>query len=343
MSTQIPIAPPECPSCGADLPLGDLACQRCHALVHAGALTVLANQAKALEAKQRFAEARETWNRSLAMLPHDSKQAEWVRDHMRALEQAASAAAEAKAQPQHAWARRLGPLAPIAIVLAKSKGLLLAVFKLKFLFSFFSFLVIYIGLWGWRYGGGFVLCILIHELGHYIDIRRRGLPAEMPVFIPGIAAYVKWDAIGVTLRQRAQVSLAGPLAGWISAAGCFVLYTYTQDPLWAALARTAGVLNLLNLTPAPFLDGGSAIKALGIVERTALLAVTLALWLFTRENMFFVVSAGVAWRLFTKDKPAREDWSSWLYFAAVLVALGVVLHAVPSPIFEAMRGNGTIR
>jgi len=55
------------------------------------------------------------------------------------------------------------------------------------------------------------------------------------------------------------------------------------------------------------------------------------------------VSAGVAWRLFTKDKPAREDWSSWLYFAAVLVALGVVLHAVPSSIFEAMRGNGTIR
>jgi len=73
------------------------------------------------------------------------------------------------AKPDHAWARRLGPLAPIAILLAKSKGLLLAIFKLKFLLSFFSFIALYAAIWGWRYGAGIAVCILIHER-HYIDL-----------------------------------------------------------------------------------------------------------------------------------------------------------------------------
>jgi Zn-dependent protease/uncharacterized Zn finger protein (UPF0148 family) len=338
VSTITPSLVQQCPNCSQDLQPGTVACPVCHTLVHAVELDALAREARALEAAKKIVEAREIWNRSLAMLPPDSKQAEWVRGRMGFLEKAQAAAAENERPSNHAWARRLGPLGPIAIVLAKSKGALLAIFKLKFLFSFFSFVAFYVTFFGWRYGLGIAVSVLIHEMGHYVDIKRRGLPAEMPVFIPGIAAYVRWDAMGVTLRQRAQVSLAGPLAGWIAAACCFVFYSQTHDPLWAALARTGAVLNLLNLIPVPFLDGGQAVNALGQVERAALLTVALALWLFTGEGIFFLVSAGVAWRLFTKDKPAQDDWSSWAYYAAVLIALGVVLHASP-----AMLGNGAMR
>ena len=85
------------------------------------------------------------------------------------------------------WARKLGPLGPIAVLLAKGKGLLLAIFKLKFLLSLFAFVAVYWALFGWKFGVGFAVAVLIHEMGHFVDIKRRGLPAEMPVFLPGWA------------------------------------------------------------------------------------------------------------------------------------------------------------
>jgi Zn-dependent protease len=309
------------------LNLGALACPDCHALVHAGELSALASQARALEDKHEFTQACELWHRSLALLPPDSKQADWVRDRLRATEAQANAAPDAK--PDHAWARRVGPLAPIAILLAKSKGLLLAIFKLKFLFSFFSFIGVYVLMFGWWYGAGFAASILIHEMGHFIDIKRRGLPAEMPVFLPGFGAFVRWNALGVTRRQIAEISLAGPLAGWVAAIGCYWIFLQTHDPLWVALARTGAWLNVLNLIPVWTLDGSQAMRALGMVERLGVLAVALALWSYTGEWVFLLVILGVCWRLFTKDKPEHEDWRTWLYFVALLAALGLTLHALP--------------
>ena len=328
MSTLGPQLTRNCPSCGNELPLGALACPRCHALVHGRELDSLAGEARALELKANYGAAREAWNRSLTMLPPDSKQAEWIRGRLSALE----AAAAAPPKPQSSWARKLGPLGPLALLLAKGKGLLAAVFKLKFLLSLFSFVALYWALFGWRFGVGFAASILLHELGHYIDIKRRGWPAEMPVFLPGLGAYVRWQAMGVTLEQRAQVSLAGPLAGWITAAACVLLYYRTNNPLWAALARTGAVLNILNLIPVWSLDGGQAALALARPERLMLLVAALAIWLYSGEGIFIFVAAGTVWRLFTKDVPAKSSWSSLAYFTAVLAALAAVLRAVPAAI-----------
>jgi Zn-dependent protease len=313
------------------LPLGSLACPECHVLLHGAELDALSKEAKGLEAKGELSQAREVWNRALALLPHDSKQAEWVSEKLQSLK---NAVPDPNAKPDHAWARKLGPLGPIAVVLAKSKGLLLAIFKFKFFFSFLTYLWLYGVLFGWRFGVGFAVSILIHEMGHFVDIKRRGLPAEMPVFLPGLGAYVQWTALGVTRRQVAQISLAGPLAGWIAAAGCLVIYTHTHDQLWIALARTGAVINVLNLIPVWILDGGKAMNALGLVGRTGLLAVGLALWLYSGEMIFFLVCAGIVWRLFTKDKPAEEDWGVWFYYVAVMVALAAVLHGAPAAIAD---------
>ncbi len=331
-----------CPRCGQQLALGALACPACQNLIYSEDLETLSREARELETNGQLSQAREVWNRTLAMLPADSNQAQWVRDKMRALE---AAPAPAAAAPQKSgWARKFGPFAPILLFLAKSKGIFLALFKLKFLFSFFAFVALYVALWGWRFGVGFAVCILIHELGHYIDIKRRGLTAELPVFLPGLGAYVKWQmggksgqAQGVTLRQQAQISLAGPLAGWLAAAACFLIYTYTGELFWAALARTGAVLNALNLTPVWILDGGKAANALGMVERSALLAGTIAIGYFSGEMIFFLVGAGVAFRLFTKDKPQQEDWPILVYYVALLATLGVLLHATPETMFQRLR------
>lgn len=318
----------QCPDCGQELMLGALACPACHCLVHGEELSRLSGQASQLETQGRLPEAREVWNQSLALLPPESKQADWVREKLRQLELAyAQPAEEKKTSP--AWVRKLGPLAPILIVLAKSKGLLLAIFKLKFLFSFFSFVWIYAMFWGWWFGLGFAVSILIHEMGHYIDIKRRGLPAEAPVFLPGLGAYVQWNALGVTKRQIAEISLAGPLAGWIAAVGCLWMYAHTGNMLWAALARTGAVINLLNLIPVWELDGGKAAESLGKVERAVILAAALLMWSYTSAGIYFLVAAGAVYRLFTKDVPKRDDWRSCAYYVALLVALGLVLHFSP--------------
>jgi Zn-dependent protease len=316
-----------CHNCGASLPLGALVCDQCHSLVHSEDLVRISTAAKALEEQNNLAGAREEWLKALPLLPPNCTQAEWIRAQVQKLELAARTVPPAP--DKNAWARKLGPLAPIAILLAKSKTLLLAIFKLKFLFSLFAFMGVYWALFGAAFGIGFAVLILVHEMGHYIDIRRRGLPADMPVFLPGLGAYVRWQALGVTRQTRAAVSLAGPLAGFLGAAVCAILWYRTGHGLWAALARTSAGLNVLNLIPVWVLDGGQAAAALSKAERFVLLAVCLLLWLLVGEGVFFLVAAGVVYRLFTKDLPPQPSPAIAAYFATVLVALAAVIHLMP--------------
>ena len=334
MSTFTPELVRNCRRCGRDLNLGALVCEHCQALVHSEQLDQLADSAKVLEAKGQFRQAREEWLMGLRFLPPNSRQADWIVQHARVLEQRAGAAVlPAQSEPKpadHPWAKRLGPLAPVAILLAKGKFLISALFKLKFLFSFVAFFGVYWALWGPRFGIGFAVMILIHEMGHYIDVKRRGLPADMPVFLPGFGAYVRWEAMGVSLETRAAVALAGPLAGFLAAFAAAVVWWRTGDPLWAALARSGAVLNLLNLIPVWALDGGHAAQALSKSERIALLIACLALWLLLGEGMFVLVALGAGYQVFfAGDLPAHPSRKTTIYFIAVLAALGVLMRALP--------------
>jgi Zn-dependent protease len=184
------------------------------------------------------------------------------------------------------WAQKLGPVGPLALLLAKGKFLLSTVFKLKFLLSFVAFFGFYWAAFGMKFGLGFAVLILIHELGHYIDFKRRGLPADNPVFLPGFGAYVRSEVLGVPIETRADISLAGPFAGFLASVACALIWYQTQDSIWAALAYSGAWLNLLNLIPVWVLDGGHAVLALGKTERFILLMACLGLWLTLNEKLF---------------------------------------------------------
>ena len=304
-------------------------CDQCHALVHSEKLDQLAAEAKQLEATGNLRQAREHWLMGLPLLPPNSRQADWIQQHARSLDAAAN-----QLQPpppsDNKWTRKLGPVGPIAVLLAKSKVLLTAIFKLKFLLSFVAFIGIYWAAFGMMFGIGFAVLILIHEMGHFIDIKRRGLPAEMPVFLPGLGAYVRWQALGVPLETRAAISLAGPLAGLLAALTCALLWWQTGNPLWAALARAGAVLNLLNLIPVWVLDGGQAALALSKTERIVLLTACLALWLVLGENMFFLVALRFGYQVFFAGHlPSGPSRATTIYFLAVLTALGVMIRMMP--------------
>jgi Zn-dependent protease len=302
-------------------------CRQCHALVHAQELEQISAAAKILEDQGQLLLAKDQWLKGLPLLPAESTQTAWIQEHARELELAASALPKPPAQKKRLG--RFAPLAPIAAALAKGKALL-ALFNLKFILSLGAFFGVYWSLYGMKFGLGFTVQILAHELGHYIDIKRRGLPADMPVFLPGMGAFVRWQALGVPVETRAAVSLAGPLAGWIAATACTLMWVYTGSGLWAALARAGAWLNLLNLIPVWGLDGGHAFLALTKKHRVAILTVCIVVLVLLGESVFLLIALGATWRLFTKDFPSEPSTITVSYFAAVVCALAVLMWMLPA-------------
>jgi hypothetical protein len=259
---QLTLNPPvitDCRDCRAELAPGTLACPNCNALLYSYHLLQISKSARNLEETgqpAQLAEARELCLSALPWLPRASRQSEWIQQHVLTLDAKLNAAEPPPAPSK--WAKRLGPLAPIAVILAKFKGALLFLLKLKFLLSFAAFLGVYWAIYGLWFGAGFAISILIHEFGHVIAVKRRGLRADLPVFLPGLGAYVRWQGLNVSLAARAGIALAGPFAGLITAAVCLVLYTQTHRPVFAALAHTGAWLNLLSQIQVWILDGGEA-------------------------------------------------------------------------------------
>ena len=314
----------KCPRCAREIPAGALECPQCRTLVHGDQMEQLAAHARALEAHGDFQEAREKWLACLPLLPAHSLQAEWIHKHVAELGRSTSPQISPASNTAPQWAKKLGPLGPIALALLKFKSLL----------SFVAFFGFYWTIWGAKFGIGFAVLILIHEMGHFIDIKRRGLPADMPMFLPGFGAYVKWNALGVSLETRAAVSLAGPFAGALSAGFCYLLWHQTGYGLWAALARTGAWFNALNLIPLWIFDGSSATNALSKLERAVVLLVSAALGYALGEWVFGLVAAGMGIRLFTRDAPEEQSNATAAYFVAVLTGLALVLWLVPG------QGNG---
>ena len=172
MSTTTPTLIRNCRRCARELAPETLVCEHCQALVHSEELERLAAEAKALEAKGDLRQAREQWLMGLRFLPPNSRQASWIQSHARALDDDADHLHLQPAAPpsENKWAQRLGPVGPLAILLAKGKVVLAALFKLKFLLSFAAFLGFYWAAFGLKFGIGFAVLILLHEMGHFIDI-----------------------------------------------------------------------------------------------------------------------------------------------------------------------------
>lgn len=172
-------------------------------------------------------------------------------------------------QPEPGWrslARKLwAPLAAIGALLAKFKFLILAVAKLK-LFTVAASMIVSVGayalLGGWWFGLGFVALIFVHEIGHVLELRRQGVPASAPLFIPFLGAVVGMKQMPKNAWKEAQVALAGPLLGTAGATAVWAVGVAVDSPFLKALAFVGFLINLFNLLPVVPLDGGRAAAAL---------------------------------------------------------------------------------
>ncbi len=161
--------------------------------------------------------------------------------------------------------RLAGPLAVLAAAAAKLKAVLFLLPKLKLLTTSGTMLVsvaAYSLIWGWTFAAGFVLLLLVHEMGHVIQLRREGVPASAPMFVPFLGAVVMARSLGEDAAAEARVGLAGPVLGSLGAALLIPVWLLTGNPFWQALAFTGFFINLFNLLPVVPLDGGRAMAAM---------------------------------------------------------------------------------
>ena len=154
----------------------------------------------------------------------------------------------------------LGGLVALLLgALAYGKYAFLLIFKIPALATLGSALIS-IGaysLWGgpW-FAVGLVLMIFVHEMGHVVEIRRQGMAATAPIFIPFVGAAIFQRAHAQSPMHQAQIGIAGPVAGTIGATAALVLYGSTHWSVLLVWAYLGFLINLFNMIPFGMLDGG---------------------------------------------------------------------------------------
>lgn len=208
-------------------------------------------------------------------------------------------------QPPSKLRRALGPIFVVGALIAKfGKFALLFLTKAKFLTTSLSMLVsigAYSLIWGWKFAVGFVGLLFVHEMGHYIQLRREGVKPSGMLFIPFLGAAIGARSLGGSALAEARVGLAGPILG---SAACFALVPIavsSGDDFWRALIFTGLFLNLINLMPVVPLDGGRAMAAMA-------------------PGMWFVGFGGMVLLFFVAPNPVliliillggMETWRRW--------------------------------
>jgi Zn-dependent protease len=154
------------------------------------------------------------------------------------------------------------PMVALGFLIVKFGGFLL---KFKVVTTGASMLVsvaAYAWLWGLPFAIGFVVLIFVHELGHVIELRRQGVPASAPLFIPFLGAVIGMKELPEDAWKEARVALAGPILGSVGAAAFWIAGEVMDSELLVALAFIGFLINLFNLIPIVPLDGGRAAAAL---------------------------------------------------------------------------------
>src|SRR5216117_4410723 len=167
-----------------------------------------------------------------------------------------------------AWSRirkALGRIAVVGVVVAKFfaklKFILLPLLKflpilLKSGGTMLLMIWVYTQLWGWQFALGFVLLLLVHESGHLLVAKKFGLKVGAPVFIPFMGAFIALKDAPRNAWMEACVGIGGPMLGTVGALVCNSLGEIFDTPILIALASAGYFLNLFNLLPVGFLDGG---------------------------------------------------------------------------------------
>jgi len=238
-----------------------------------------------------------------------------------------------------------GIASTIVAFLLKFKGI---IFLLKFAPAILS-AAISIGLYsiflGWPFAVGLVAILFLHEMGHALVMKIKGIPVGGLIFIPMLGAAVTMRQMPQNAKDEAEVGIAGPIAGAITASICLAIAQWLPHAsmgllysmptwlytIWAPLAYFGFFINLLNLVPVMPFDGG---RVLGAIDRriwyigfAALLGYQIWLWLhgnFSIWLLFFVFIA--ATQLWARNGAAKTEQEKQYYNVPIgsRITLGLI-------------------
>ena len=243
--------------------------------------------------------------------------------------------------------RLLAPLVAVGVLLAKFKGLALLILKFKFVGTALTMVVsvaAYALLFPVWFAVGIVVLIWVHEMGHVLQLRREGIPASAPMFIPFLGAFVAMKQMPKDALAEARVGLAGPVLGTLGGLATLGLYVATREPLFLGLAYFDFIINLFNLAPLLPLDGGRAVGAMSPVIQLLGLFAMVALF-FVAPIMAIIALIGLPelwkrWKIRNTpeglayyDIPLRNRVAVGAVYVGLVLVLGLLTGAtfVPDP------------
>lgn len=214
--------------------------------------------------------------------------------------------------PSH-WLRNTLGTVGLAIVFLAGKlkflGVLLSVLKLKTLATMVLSIGVYAIEWGWPFAAGFVLLIFVHELGHVIVLKREGIPAGAPVFIPFIGALIAMKGMPRDAYVEAKVGIGGPVLGSLAAWATLAMGLALERPILVTLGHAGILLNLFNLIPVSPLDGGRIAGAFNRTFWIAGYAIGVLALVVTRSPMLLlilVIGLFTLWRRLRHPVPGYD-------------------------------------
>jgi Zn-dependent protease len=172
---------------------------------------------------------------------------------------------------------------------------------------------VYSFIFGWAFAIGLVTLLFLHETGHAIVMKLKGIPIGGMVFIPMLGAAVFMNRMPRNARDEAEVGIAGPVAGALAASVClFIALANPYSPgVWASLAYFGFFMNLFNLIPVLPFDGGRVLAAIDrriwIIGFLGLVAVQIWEWVSGTNSIWlliFIVMA--ATQFFTRGGNTAE-------------------------------------
>jgi Zn-dependent protease len=339
-----------CGTCGAQVAPGLLACPGCARLVFSDKLSRLAEEAEAAERAGDLTGALTAWRRAQELLPPGTRQGASIQSRMSAITAAidgrgprppgvGDAAAPVGGALGGKVQRKAGVLGVVGVALLKSKALLVALLangkllilgllKLPTLLS--ALLYLRLGSSGGSagYALGIVACIYVHEMGHVAALRRYGIEASAPMFIPGFGALVRLKQYPTDAHEDARTGLAGPLWGLVAAASSVLIGRASGSAMALSIGSIAARINLLNLIAVWQLDGSRGLRALSRGERLVVAGVAAVAGFALHQWLPILVAIPAAVRAFSSDAHPKGDRRILASFVGLIVALAA-LSTVP--------------
>ena len=175
--------------------------------------------------------------------------------------------------------------------------------------------LLYAWIYGWRYAVGFIALLFVHEMGHYLAARQKGLNVGLPTFIPFVGAWIELKDMPHDAQTEAYVGLGGPLLGTVGATVCYLMARSWNLDWLLAVSYAGFFLNLFNLIPMSPFDGGRITAVLSPRIWFAGVPIMVGLFLYRPSPMLLLIALLAAPQLVKAWKYRADSEEAQTYYA----------------------------